>query len=116
MDGLTARVVTPPTGQAPSGRTNVIAFVVTMTVSPVQIGAGMEDTMRDPFAGYDAWLERPYQDMIAEADAFYDWCEANDIDPDSDEAESLYADAMEGEYDYDDYEPEDWEYPEEEGW
>lgn len=72
---------------------------------------------RDPFANYDSYLERPYQDMIAEADAFYDWAEAEGYDVESDEdlalAESAYEDYLEGQYDeYNeyDYEPEDWEY------
>lgn len=72
--------------------------------------------MRDPFAGYDAWLERPYQDMIAEADAFYDWAEAEGYDVESDEdlalAESAYEDYLESQYDYDDYDLdylEEWE-------
>lgn len=92
---------------------SVIVFAVTMTVSPAQIGVGKEDTLsRDPFANYDNWLERPYQDAMEESDRFYEWCEANDVDPDSDEAETLYVDAMEGDeygWDPDDYESEDWE-------
>lgn len=38
--------------------------------------------MRDPFANYDAWLERPYQDMMEESDRFVDWAEENDYDLD----------------------------------
>lgn len=68
--------------------------------------------MRDPFAGYDAWLERPYQDMIAEADAFYEWAEAEGYDVDDEEdlalAESAYESYIESQYDYEpDYD--DWE-------
>lgn len=70
--------------------------------------------MRDPFAGYDAWLERPYQEMCEAADAFVDWCEANDIDPDDPNAEALFeAAAMDVDYDdyydYDDYEEADYQ-------
>lgn len=70
--------------------------------------------MRDPFVGYDAWLERPYQDMIADADAFYDWAEANgfDLDDDDDlaEAELAYDEYLDSQYDdyyEDDFYPED---------
>lgn len=38
--------------------------------------------MRDPFAGYDAWLERPYQDMMEESDRFSDWAESEGYDLD----------------------------------
>lgn len=67
--------------------------------------------MRDPFAGYDAWLERPYQDMMEESDRFYAWCEEAGVDPDDPEADRLYADAMDSDanveyYDFED--DEDW--------
>lgn len=51
--------------------------------------------MRDPFRNYDAWLEAPIQRAYAEGDAFVDWCEANDVDPDDDRAERLYQEAIE---------------------
>ena len=39
----------------------------------------------DPFQNYDAWLEAPFQRMCvqqeAEYEAFIDWCDDNDIDP-----------------------------------
>lgn len=64
--------------------------------------------MRDPFANYDAWLEAPYQQMMAEADAFYEWCEANDVDSENPEAEDLYMEWIESQYEeyeeYDEYE------------
>jgi hypothetical protein len=38
--------------------------------------------MRDPFAGYDAWLEAPFQRMCAEQEAEWEayetWCEENE--------------------------------------
>jgi len=38
--------------------------------------------MRDPFAGYDAWLERPFQEMCAQQEAEWEayetWCEENE--------------------------------------
>lgn len=72
--------------------------------------------MRDPFANYDSWLERPYQDMVEESDRFMDWCEANDVDPDSPEAEDLYTSSSVEEYDdYVDYNDEESDYIEE-GW
>lgn len=46
--------------------------------------------MRDPFANYDSWLERPYQDAIEQSEAFVDWCEEHNIDPDDPNAETLY--------------------------
>lgn len=67
--------------------------------------------MADPFAGYDSWLEAPYQQMCAESDAFYDFCEANDIDPEKDGAEQAYQDWLSEQYEepdfddaYDDFE------------
>lgn len=40
--------------------------------------------MPSPFRNYDAWLEKPYQDMLADADhlidAFETWCAEHDID------------------------------------
>lgn len=65
--------------------------------------------MRDPFAGYDAWLERPYQEMMEEGEKFMDWCEENDFDPENLEAETAYQDWIEGQYEgaaeaaYEDY-------------
>lgn len=35
-------------------------------------------------SGYDAWLERPYQERAAEGDAYVAWCERSDLDPDGD--------------------------------
>ena len=71
--------------------------------------------MRDPFANYDAWLEKPYQDMMDDADAYYDWCDLNGVDPDSEEAEIGYQEWMEVQYedypdDYDDYDEEEADY------
>lgn len=54
--------------------------------------------MRDPFAGYDAWLERPYQQMMEESERFYDWCEENEFDPDDEESENSYQEWMEVQY------------------
>lgn len=53
--------------------------------------------MRDPFAGYDAWLERPHQDMMDESDRFLEWAEANDYDLDDP------GEVAEAEYDYQEY-------------
>ncbi len=44
--------------------------------------------------GYDAWLERPYQQMCEESDRFIDWCEENDVDPEDDDATALYEQAQ----------------------
>lgn len=41
--------------------------------------------MHNSLPGYDAWLERPYQDMMDQADRFMDWMEENGYEPDSDE-------------------------------
>lgn len=54
--------------------------------------------MRDPFAGYDAWLERPYQDMMEETDRFIDWCDENELDPEDDEVEASYQEWIEAQY------------------
>lgn len=53
--------------------------------------------MRDPFANYDNWLERPYQDMIEESDRFFDWAEEEgyDLDDPAQEEQALA--------DYEDY-------------
>ena len=59
--------------------------------------------MRDPFANYDSWLERPYQDACEAADAFIDWCEDHNIDPEHPDAETLYNDYIDSQYE--DYEP-----------
>lgn len=105
MDGLIVKDVRQRTGQVMHGVTNATASVATMIVSPAQIGAGREDIMRDPFANYDAWLEAPYQDMIAESDAFYDWAEAEGFDVEDPEdlalAELAYESYIESSYDYD---------------
>lgn len=54
--------------------------------------------MRDPFAGYDEWLERPYQDMIEASDAFYEWAEEEGFDTEDNEdlrkAEEAYQDYL----------------------
>lgn len=47
--------------------------------------------MRDAFANYDAWLEKPYQDMYAAGDAYVDFCEREGLDPDTPEAQSAWA-------------------------
>lgn len=57
--------------------------------------------------GHQEWLERPYQDMMDESDRYYDWCEENDLDPDSPEAELAYEDAWASEWDYDDHAEDD---------
>lgn len=58
--------------------------------------------MNDPFANYDQWLEQPYQDMMAESDAFYDWAEEEGYDLDDPEelarAEADYEDYLEASY------------------
>lgn len=56
--------------------------------------------MRDPFAGYDAWLESPYQEMMAESEAFYEWAEEQgyDLEEDLQEAEAAYIDHLEAAY------------------
>lgn len=72
--------------------------------------------MRDAFAGYDAWLEAPYQQMCTEADNYMDWCDEFDMDPDHEQSEIEYAEYLDSVYDgemsdYDAYEPEleeDW--------
>lgn len=52
--------------------------------------------MRDPFANYDAWLERPYQEMMDQSDEFYDWADAEGYDLDDPDqlkdAEDAYLD------------------------
>ena len=88
--------------------------------------------MRDPFAGYDAWLEAPYQDAIEDSDRFIEWAEEEGYDFDNpeemkqaekdyeeflaaeyeDEMIARYEDAMErraeewAEREWDDYDPE----------
>lgn len=72
----------------------------------------------DPFRNYDAWLERPYQEAAARADAFVDWCEREGVDPDAPDAwdryEAAIVDAQEAAAEaraearaeaYDDYDP-----------
>lgn len=58
--------------------------------------------MRDPFAGYDAWLERPFQEMMEESDRFMEWAEENEYDlsdaDDSKEAEGAYQNWLEEQY------------------
>lgn len=55
--------------------------------------------MRDPFIGYDTWLERPYQEMMEDSDKFYDWAESEGFnleEPDQlKEAEEAYEDYYE---------------------
>ena len=41
--------------------------------------------MRDPFIGYDNWLEAPYQDMMEDSERFYDWAEEEGYDFDDPE-------------------------------
>lgn len=61
---------------------------------------------RDPFAGYDAWLERPYQDMMDESDRYVDWAEEYGYDLDDEiqsrDAEHAYQEHLEQMY-------EDWQ-------
>lgn len=65
--------------------------------------------------GYDQWLERPYQDMIDEADRYFEWCEEHDFDPDDPDSENAYHEFISqlweepDWYDYDDQEPDDWD-------
>lgn len=33
---------------------------------------------------YDSWLEAPYQERADATDAYVEWCEENDHDPDGD--------------------------------
>jgi hypothetical protein len=35
-------------------------------------------------AGYDDWLERPIQEMYETSDAYVEFCETHDLDPDED--------------------------------
>lgn len=51
---------------------------------------------RDPFANYDAWLERPIQDAYAREDAFTDWCEREDVDPEAPDAYARYEEWEQG--------------------
>lgn len=69
----------------------------------------------DPFANYDSWLERPYQDMCDESDRFLDWCGANDVDPDDPEAEDLYMASNAEDYD-DVYYDDEADFEEDDGW
>jgi hypothetical protein len=50
-------------------------------------------------SSYDAWLERPYQEMMEESDHFYDWAEEQGYDledPDQlKDAEEDYLDYIE---------------------
>lgn len=70
--------------------------------------------MRDPFAGYDSWLEAPYQRMCKEADDYMGWCEEYEMDPDHESSEVAYAEYLDEMYegempDYDDFEEqEEW--------
>lgn len=67
--------------------------------------------MRDPFANYDAWLERPYQDMMDESDRYYQWCEDNDMDPDNEDSVTAYNLWCEDTYDYElEYEEFDYDF------
>lgn len=64
--------------------------------------------MRDAFVGYDSWLEAPYQEMCREADAFCDWCDENNLDPDHEQSEIEYSEYLDSLYD--DYDPLDDDY------
>lgn len=55
---------------------------------------------------YDAWLEEPYQSAAAEDDAFRDWCETFEEDPDDPAAHALWVldlDAQRQEYEVETY-------------
>jgi hypothetical protein len=39
---------------------------------------------RDPWAGYDAWLERPYQEAAERGEQYERTAELHDLDPDTD--------------------------------
>lgn len=65
--------------------------------------------MRDPFAGYDAWLERPFQEECERAEAYQNWCEAHDLDPESMDAKDAYNDYIDSQWE--DFE--DWDEPDE---
>ena len=66
--------------------------------------------MSSSLPGYDAWLERPYQDACDAAEAYWTWCEARGFDPDTEEAADAYQDYIDSQWEtYDsDYEPEDY--------
>lgn len=49
---------------------------------------------------YDAWLEKPYQDFYAEADAYVEWCEENGLDPEDDHNEDFKQAMADREDDY----------------
>jgi len=69
--------------------------------------------MTDPFRNYDAWLERPYQQQMEEADRFFDFCEDHDLDPDDPDSMTIYSDYLESQYDFEpdyDYERDEDEY------
>lgn len=51
---------------------------------------------RDPFAGYDAWLERPIQRSYELRAAFEDFCDAEGIDHDDPDARERYDEYVEG--------------------
>lgn len=51
--------------------------------------------MSSPLPGYDAWLSRPFEIAEQEAENYIKFCEENDIDPDSEDSEALYADYLE---------------------
>ena len=69
--------------------------------------------MSDPFRNYDAWLERPYQRAAEAADMFIDWCETHNIEPDDPDAEVLYQDYLDAQWeppdDNYDYYPDDFD-------
>ncbi len=65
--------------------------------------------------GFDEWLQEPYQRMCAEADAYTEWCELNDLDPDDSQSEDAYNFFMAEQYDdYDHAYVEDYGF--DEGW
>jgi hypothetical protein len=48
--------------------------------------------------GYDAWLERPYQDACADADRYIEWCESRNMDPDEPESQVAYSDWIDSQW------------------
>ena len=50
-------------------------------------------------SAYDQWLEAPYVRAAAEEADYHAFCEANDLDPDTAEAEVAFQAAAPDEYD-----------------
>ena len=59
--------------------------------------------MASSLPGFDRWLEQPYVDAAEAAERFENWCEAHNIEPENPDAETMYMDWVDAQWEEPDY-------------